>query len=74
MTAMATLPRDPDFIAALKALVDTEDRSEQEVIRMAVLERYQRMCLMQDAPDVDAPIPAARAEQMKKVLERLGAV
>lgn len=69
-----TLPEDRDFTAALRALVDAEGRTEAEVIRMAVLERYQRMCLMSSAPQTEAAIPAARAEQMRKVLERLGSV
>ncbi|KGN31715.1 CopG family transcripitonal regulator [Knoellia sinensis KCTC 19936] len=65
-----TLPTDPEFTAALAALTEAPGATAQDVIRVAVLERYQRMCLMQAATDS----PAERAEHMQKVLDRLSSV
>lgn len=65
-----TLRTDDALEAALSALSDAEGTSRQEVIRRAVLERYERTL------HVDRVDDSARrlADRWADVLERLGTV
>lgn len=71
MTAMAmTLRTDDELDAALAALAKAEGASKQEVIRAAVLERYERMghsAVVRESAE-------RQAKQWKGVLDRLGSV
>lgn len=70
MSAMTTsLPTDDEFKNALAALVRAENASAEDVIRIAVLERYQRMLLMQATVDTGTD---RRAGRLADVLDRLG--
>jgi predicted transcriptional regulator len=71
MPAMAlTVRTDEDLERALGALVESEGLSRQEIIRRAVLERYQRAGHVQRVSDSTDRM----VERWGDVLDRLGAV
>ncbi len=65
-----TLRTDPQLDEALTALAEAEGLSKQEVVRRAVLERYERQG---HRAQVDA-IATELIEQWGDVLDRLGSV
>lgn len=71
MSVMAmTLRTDEELDAALSALAESEGRSKQDIIRLAVLERYARSG---HRAQVDAIMDEALVK-WKDVLDRLGSV
>lgn len=65
-----TLRTDDELDAALAALAKAEGASKQEVVRAAVLERYERMghaAAVRESAE-------RQAERWKDVLDRLGTV
>ncbi|HEX5429215.1 MAG TPA: ribbon-helix-helix protein, CopG family [Pedococcus sp.] len=65
-----TLRTDSELEKALDALVETEGLSRQEVIRRAIIDRYQRQVHVELVADASKRM----RERWAEVLDRLGSV